>query len=66
MRHIIELSQHDICQIIAEKYSASIETVSLNTGTEYEGYGPMETPVTVITGRVILPNSRDEHKEGSK
>lgn len=54
MKHIIELNQSDICKIIAEKFSTSKEYVHLNVNTEYEGYGPMETAVKVVTCKVHI------------
>lgn len=52
MKRVIILEEEDICAIIAKEYDTSVTNVTLNTYTEWDGYGPTEHEVIKVEVRV--------------
>ena len=52
MKRVILLDEEDICSIIATEYGVETKKVTLNTYTEWEGYGVNEHEVVKVEVRV--------------
>lgn len=54
MEQIVILNEKDIAQIIANSYDCDLKNVEVFTQIGYEGYGPMERPVTRCRAKVTI------------
>ena len=52
MKRVIILDEEDICAIIAKEYYTNVANVTLDTYSEWDGYGPTEHEVIKVEVRV--------------